>query len=85
MNKDSLVTTGFCNWKRVLITFNEHEKNPDFLNKSMSAWASDKASKVHGTVADKIITGKHRLKAIPLSNSKCHNLSWQPRYCVSWP
>ncbi|CAL8310377.1 unnamed protein product [Boreogadus saida] len=53
-NKDGLATTGYCNWKRALDYFREHEKTA--LHKaSMMAWIGYKATKVHGDVTEQIL------------------------------
>ena len=53
-NKDGLATTGYCNWKRALDAFREHEQTA--LHKaSMMAWIGYKATKVHGDVTEQIV------------------------------
>ena len=53
-NKDGLANTGYCNWKRALDAFREHEQTA--LHKaSMMAWIGYKATKVHGDVTEQIV------------------------------
>ena len=53
--RDSLIDTGFSNWKRALDSFKEHEKTA--LHKaSMICWKSFQATNVHGDIVEQLMT-----------------------------
>uniref|UniRef100_A0AAR2LVQ4 TTF-type domain-containing protein n=1 Tax=Pygocentrus nattereri TaxID=42514 RepID=A0AAR2LVQ4_PYGNA len=49
--RDSLLTTGFTNWKRALDSFREHESSA-IHKSSVISWMSFKATEVHGNVTE---------------------------------